>query len=312
MKLLSLGTAYVDINAVNFPFTQGLLPEKEIKGGDYIAEPGGSALNFARICAALEIEPIFIGKTGNDHLSQLLDTLCKENNITPAFIKSNTVQTNIGINFVNDQGLSLMAGVGTANQSLSFEEAEAQIDRYIDAVDYLYLGGGFKMQMLIPHFSELIKKAHEHNTLVLLDHSRVHNKVTAEEKRIMREVVPQVDIYFPSHDELLDLWEAESVNDAITKIQANSQVKIILKDGKKGSYAFINGKETHVESFSVTPRNTIGAGDSFNAGFIKGLSQSLPIEECLKLGNAIAALKISQSTVPTLSEIQAFMKERFH
>lgn len=309
MKLLSLGTAYVDINAIKFPFTDGLFPEKEIKGNQYHLEPGGSALNFARFCAALELEPIFIGKIGNDQLGDSLEKLCQQYNITPAFIRSSEVQTNIGVNLVNAEGKTLMAAVGTANQSLSINEVEIAVAHHLDDIDYLYLGGCFGLKKLIPAFADIIRQAKKNNKPVLIDHGRVHTQATSEDIQLMKEIIQMADYYFPSRDELLQVWKTDSIPDTVKKIQANSSVKVIVKDSTEGSFAYINGQETHAPIFPVTVKNTVGAGDSFNAGFIKGLSLNLPIEDCLRYGNATAALKISQITLQTHASVEKLLEK---
>jgi sugar/nucleoside kinase (ribokinase family) len=41
--------------------------------------------------------------------------------------------------------------------------------------------------------------------------------------------------------------------------------------------------------------DTIGAGDSFNAGFLKAYLQRLPLDRCAAAGNASAALSTLRS-----------------
>ncbi len=310
-RILSLGTAYVDINAVKFPFTDGLFPEKEIKGGQYELEPGGSALNFARICAALGLSPIFLGKTGTDYLGDVLEKLCRHNNITPAFIRSSTVQTNVGLNLVNADGLSLLAAVGTANDSLTITDVEDKAMEYFPQLDYLYLGGCFGLKNILPAFEDLIKKAKRHDILVCIDHGRIHPQVTPTDIIKMQKLVQLSDIYFPSRDELLTVWEADTIQAAVQKIQKNSTVKVVVKDSVNGVFAFIDGQEFHAPSYAVPTYHTIGAGDSFNAGFIKGLCDKLSIEECLRYGNATAAVKVSQPGLPTSTKIRQIIKSSY-
>jgi sulfofructose kinase len=63
--------------------------------------------------------------------------------------------------------------------------------------------------------------------------------------------------------------------------------------GKDGALIFCGGEFISSPSFEVPGgcRDTTGAGDAFHAGFIYGMLQGEDLESCLKLGNAVAALK---------------------
>ena len=59
------------------------------------------------------------------------------------------------------------------------------------------------------------------------------------------------------------------------------------------------------------PMVTTGAGDAFHAGFIYGMLQGEDVESCLKLGNALAALKCralgGRSALPAARELSQFL-----
>ena len=62
-ELIAIGGVYVDINVPNFPLAEsGLQLETEVVGQEYQVEPGGLAVNFARLCSTLEIPTTFIDK----------------------------------------------------------------------------------------------------------------------------------------------------------------------------------------------------------------------------------------------------------
>jgi sugar/nucleoside kinase (ribokinase family) len=42
------------------------------------------------------------------------------------------------------------------------------------------------------------------------------------------------------------------------------------------------------ETFTIIPRNTVGAGDAFCAAFISAWIRGKPIRECAALGNKVA------------------------
>ena len=298
---------YLDINAKEFPFSHGLQPNTEVIGGNYEVVPGGSALNFARFCAALALAPVFIGKVGDDPIGKLLTELVTESGVTPAFISSPHVETNVGMNFVGQNGSSIMTVVGSANQSLQGEEVLAKIEEHLTGVQYLYFGGCFKLTMFRQWYKTIAAKAHEMQVKVVLDHGRITNSVSEEDKETMKNLLPHVDYYLPSRDEFLTLWQVATIEEGITKVREYSAATIVVKDAENGAYGSKDDEIVHVPSFPVNVINTIGAGDSFNAGFITSQTLGLSLEEGMKFACATAAVKISHDTVPTTKEVRKLL-----
>lgn len=302
-EILSMGTMYVDINAKGFPYGDGIKPNTEVIGNDYEVVPGGSALNFARFCAALELNPVFVGKVGNDVMGKVLADLATKSGVIPAFITSDAVKTNIGMNFLGENGSSIMTVVGSANQSLSGDEVLGKMDEFTNDVDFVYLGGCFKLKTLMPKYGDIAEKAHEKNAKVVLDHGRVTNTVTEEDKEVIRNLIPNIDYYLPSKDEFLSLWNVASIEEGITKVRETSSAVVVVKDAENGAIGFNEKDKVEVPAFPVTAGNTIGAGDSFNAGFIKAQSLGMSLEESMRFACATAAIKISKSDLPIVEKV---------
>src|SRR3954470_20238353 len=100
--LLAVGGVYVDIIATNMPFDEsGLSVEREYVGPEYEMVAGGSALNFERLCAALDMNTVMVGKVGHDRAGRLLEELIHEAGILPALVLDPAVTTNVSTNLVN-------------------------------------------------------------------------------------------------------------------------------------------------------------------------------------------------------------------
>lgn len=78
--------------------------------------------------------------------------------------------------------------------------------------------------------------------------------------------------------------------EAFLKDKVSRGIKVAVATfGEKGSLAW-DGEAFHdcgIEETTVV--NTVGAGDSFIAGFLYGILKGLPVVECLKKGAAVAA-----------------------
>lgn len=72
----------------------------------------------------------------------------------------------------------------------------------------------------------------------------------------------------------------------LTELQKLGPTIISLTDGKRGAYAI----DEHKRILSIPPHNgddvkeKTGAGDAYAAGFLAGLIQQLPVEECMRMG----------------------------
>jgi ribokinase len=88
----------------------------------------------------------------------------------------------------------------------------------------------------------------------------------------------------------------------------------VITMGGEGAVV-VTGEEAYlVPAVRVTPVDTTGAGDAFNAGLAFGLVQGLPLVEAVKLGNMTAAIKVTkfgaQEGLPWREELEEFLKRK--
>jgi sugar/nucleoside kinase (ribokinase family) len=78
--------------------------------------------------------------------------------------------------------------------------------------------------------------------------------------------------------------------EAALRTLADRVPTIAVKRGPRGSLVQTRGQLFHAEPVAVTPVDTIGAGDSFNAGFLYAWLNGCGPEECARAGNITGAL----------------------
>ncbi len=106
-------------------------------------------------------------------------------------------------------------------------------------------------------------------------------------------VAGPVDTLFANRDELLRLYETDSIESAFE--QVGDQVALAcITMGTLGSMLIDNGRQIKIPAYEVGQViDTTGAGDQYAAGVLYGLSQGRPLEECGRLGSLAAAEVIS-------------------
>ncbi len=126
----------------------------------------------------------------------------------------------------------------------------------------------------------------------------------------VRRALAAVDVYFPNLREARHLTGRADPGAALSALAALCRLPV-LKAGADGSYAMANGTIVHAPAIPVTPVDTTGAGDCFNAGFIKAWLEGQPIEACLRWGNAVGGLSTTApggaSRIITPSDVAPYL-----
>ncbi len=302
--VLCIGSIYSDVNCLNFPF-DGVLDAEETIGGKYLIKLGGSAVICALVSARLGLRTVFVGKVGKDIFGEWTQSSLKQYNVESALIVAEEVQTNLSLNFINHRGDKLMAVVGSANQSLTPDEVDSRVKPYLPKIKNLYFGGYFKLNTITNYHEELVGYARKNDARVILDHGRIPKWASREERERLRTLISQVDIYLPSEEEFKILWEIDDVEECLISVQERMRSGIVVvKQGERGAIGIDEtGELFRGTAFHVKPRNTVGAGDSFNAGFLIARKMGYDLKNAILFGNATAALKISRVEIPKFQEV---------
>ena len=115
-------------------------------------------------------------------------------------------------------------------------------------------------------------------------------------------------------EELVPLARAGSVEAALEVLGGNRRT-IVARLGADGALARMpDGVRVQVPGFRVDARNAVGAGDAFNGGFVAARVEGRSIEEALRWGNAVAALKVARPggarDLPSRAEVVALLAAR--
>jgi sugar/nucleoside kinase (ribokinase family) len=102
------------------------------------------------------------------------------------------------------------------------------------------------------------------------------------------ELLKYADVLMPNQREVCELMRDSDTERAIAHLSELVPL-LVVKRGVQGAIAIEAGKRCEAAAVSVPPVDAIGAGDSFNAGFLHGRLSGLPLDRCLRLGNLTGA-----------------------
>jgi sugar/nucleoside kinase (ribokinase family) len=107
--------------------------------------------------------------------------------------------------------------------------------------------------------------------------------------RAVKKAIQSVDLFLPNATEARRLTGCLDIEAAAKELGELTPL-VVVKDGSGGAYACAEGIVSHVPGIKVKPLDTTGAGDCFNAGFVKAWLDGMPLEDCLKWGNIVGGL----------------------
>ncbi|HVR70188.1 MAG TPA: 5-dehydro-2-deoxygluconokinase [Vicinamibacteria bacterium] len=119
------------------------------------------------------------------------------------------------------------------------------------------------------------------------------------------------DVVIGNEDELELLTGARESTGQVRQVLDAGAGLLVRKLGERGVEAHTREGSSFAPPFEVEVASTIGAGDGFAAGFLYALHRGRPLAECLRLGNAAAAVVVSRvgcsDAMPYERELQTLL-----
>lgn len=98
------------------------------------------------------------------------------------------------------------------------------------------------------------------------------------------------DIALPSFDDERANWDDSTPHDTIRRMLRCGVREVVVKDGADPAYIYSNGEERVYNTPPVAGiRDTTGAGDAFNAGYLAARLTNAPPEQAVTLAQKLAA-----------------------
>jgi sugar/nucleoside kinase (ribokinase family) len=161
---------------------------------------------------------------------------------------------------------------------------------YVFTAKHLHVSSYFLQKALRPHLIEIYRKAKEAGLTTSLDtNDDPEDRWSAEIQLLLK----YVDILLPNEREACKLTHVDDVSKA-AEILSQKVPIVVIKKGSQGAIARVS-KEKFAEFPPVVDvADLVGAGDSFDAGFIHQFIRGSKVEDCLKFANIAGALSVTR------------------
>jgi sugar/nucleoside kinase (ribokinase family) len=257
---------------------------KEVLAHGMTLTLGSSSAIFASNISSLGARTAFLGKIGRDKFGEVVIESLQANHVDVSMIRT-------------DEN----TGTG-ATVILNVQEDRANTT-YPGAMDLLTLDDISEEDLIKArhvHFSSYFLQPGMWNDLGNL--FRIARKLELTTsfdmqwdpqeswKLDMADVLPHVNVFLPNEKELMFLTGKNNLNEAIASAKKYTGI-LVIKRGNKGSMVVSGDRVSDLPPFlNKNVVDAIGAGDSFNAGFIYKYLQGKDIAECQRFGNLTGAV----------------------
>jgi len=249
---------------------------------------GSSSAIFAHNLAVLGTSVGMISKIGADPLGKMaFDSLATAGvDLSHVSFSASGTSTGLTVILAQPEHRFILTYPGTMFE-LSYEDLDLN---YVFSARHLHLSSYFLHQALRPRIADLFREAKARGLSTSLDtNDDPEDKWGAD----LQNVLPFVDILFPNEREAKKIAATDNLEQAIKKL---SQVcrSVVVKLGAKGAVARTGSGEWRCEGTPVTAMDPVGAGDSFDAGYIHRFLQGAAPQECLDYAGIAGALSTTQ------------------
>lgn len=244
---------------------------------------GGSSAIVACGAARLGLKVGFVGKMGDDILARFLLGVLELHGVnSEKILVDDSLKTGITVHLSRgtDRVMLTYSGSIAALHAAEIDPALLGQARHVHVSSYFLqtgLQGGIR---------DILSNAHRAGATTSLDpgydpSGRWDDGLSA--------ALDEVDIFLPNAQEALSISGTQSVAQALETL-AQRVPTVVIKEGGNGARAQAGALQRRQAAFRLNAVDAVGAGDSFDAGFLYAQLHGMNLETSLTWGCACGAL----------------------
>jgi sugar/nucleoside kinase (ribokinase family) len=263
--------------------------ERELLADHAAMVLGGSPAITAHNLAALGSRVGFVTRAADDALAMVCRRAMDAAGVdlSRAIAAESGVGTGVTVLLQHEGVRRMLTYPGTTTQ-LCFEDLDLE---YLASSRHFHLSSYFLQTALKPDVPQLFMLLKEAGLTISLD---TNDDPSAHWDQSIIDVLRYVDVLLPNEREACELARTSDLDMAVDWILQFVPL-VVVKRGAKGASAYVRGKQYSTTAIQTQIIDAVGAGDSFNAGFLHGYVQGWSIDQCLDFGNLAGAWSTTEA-----------------
>jgi sugar/nucleoside kinase (ribokinase family) len=281
LDITIVGETNLDLILYGLP--QEMPVERELLGSDFDMTLGGSSSILAHNLALLGARVGFVSEVGDDAMGAIA-----KGYLETSGLDLSRFQQKAGAK----TGVTLLLPHGRKRHILTYPGvmSELKVDdldlAYLASARHFHLSSLFLQTGLHPGLPALFDNLRSAGLTLSLD---TNDDPTGAWRGVLDLLLERIDLLLPNEEELLQIAATATTEEALDKL-APLVPLIVVKCGARGALVQWGKQRQWVAPISVEPVDTIGAGDSFNAGFLSAWLAGADPMRAAAMGNLTGAL----------------------
>jgi sugar/nucleoside kinase (ribokinase family) len=277
----------LNLDLILYGLPEALPPERELLAENMMLTLGSSSAIVAHNLAALGSRVGFVSCIGGDSLGDIaLQRLSASGVHVEQVVRNSSAQTGLSVILQHGNWRNILTYPGTI---FDLKIENINLD-YVGGSRHFHLSSFYLQRGLRPQIADLFRELKKRGLSISLD---PNDDPENEWKSDIEEVLRYVDIFLPNEREAKKIAGTQSIDDAVSNL-ASLVPLVVVKMGAHGAIARRGTEHFVSPATRVEIVDPVGAGDSFDAGFLHQFLRTDDLQSCLAAGNLAAALSTTR------------------
>lgn len=277
----------LNLDLILYGLPADLPPERELLAHKMALTLGSSSAIVAHNLVALGCRVGFASRVGNDSLGQIaLERLSAGGVDVTGILRRDSDTTGLTVILQRQSLRNILTYPGTISE---LTLADLDLHHLADA-RHFHLSSFYLQRNLTPHVGELFRRLKAAGLTISLD---TNDDPGDRWEGGLNEVLAYVDVFLPNRRELLRIAKTDDLETALSRL-AEKVPLLVVKMGEQGAVAQRGGERFRSPAVKVDFVDPVGAGDSFDAGFLSQYVRGADLDTCLRWGNLAGAFSTTR------------------
>ena len=273
----------LNLDLILYGYPEEIPVERELLADDFRMTLGSSSAILAHNLAALGAKVGFVTCTGKDDLGRIAREHLAASGVDLAKARIlDSSGTGVTIILPHEKNRHILTYAGTI---AAMTLADLDMD-YLASASHFHLSSLYLQRGLTADAPKLFERLKQAGLTISLDTNDDPDDAWGQP---LQEILPLVDVFLPNDRELLRIAGKDTLEAALDELSPRVRY-IAVKRGAKGSVAKCKDEFVAADPVIVNTVDTIGAGDSYDAGFLSAWLRGCSLAECARAGNITGAL----------------------